>query len=355
MRFGFALTILALPHLASAGEFQRVSVFGHPVIDRRVESEHERLVNWSRHIDHAAWVDDDKIVFATQGGSISCLAVNTNKLVWSVPGSKELRAWSVSRATRRLAYLDSEHRIVILDCRSGKELFNCDSRSLARLLDKSHVVPSRIALNPTDGRLILLDYSRSYGRHGYVLNAAYRELESSFNVDASVRELSVSHDGTCIAVIGDKDILSVRHLADDKDLFLVGQRVLKEEKSISSEIGPPFLSHVRHDGANIIVATIDGGCWQIGQVSVLDIAAKGGTSFSAGNTHIELDVNFPARRIILTGTSNSLTLTDFSGKELIHVDNLTKQRNTCVEFSPTGDRILVGSWDSTVSVYKIHE
>jgi WD40 repeat protein len=78
-------------------------------------------------------------------------------------------------------------------------------------------------------------------------------------------------------------------------------------------------------------------------------------SFDGLNGHIELDVSFSTRRIALTGTSTDLTVLDFDGNVLAHKKNATMQRNLSVEFSPSADRILVGSWDNTLSVFSIRE
>jgi hypothetical protein len=68
-----------------------------------------------------------------------------------------------------------------------------------------------------------------------------------------------------------------------------------------------------------------------------------------------MDVDFAKRRIVLTGTETGLTVVDFAGKEIAHLPKATLQRNTAVEFSPSGKQILVGSWDNTVSVFTLKE
>jgi WD40 repeat protein len=85
------------------------------------------------------------------------------------------------------------------------------------------------------------------------------------------------------------------------------------------------------------------------------LAAKSTKSFDARNGHIEIDVNFASRRLVLTGTEAGLTLMGFDGIVLSHLKDATLQRNLSVEFSPSGKRVVVGSSDNAVYVYEIVE
>lgn len=129
---------------------------------------------------------------------------------------------------------------------------------------------------------------------------------------------------------------------------------MKDPNGISGVIDAPFFSHIRHDGAKTLICTRDNS-WSTGQVQVHDLVTKEVKAFDAANGHIEMDVDFQRRRIVLTGTSKGLLLTDFDGKVLANAKEATLQRNACVEFSPSGNRVLVGSWDNTVSVFEIVE
>jgi WD40 repeat protein len=75
--------------------------------------------------------------------------------------------------------------------------------------------------------------------------------------------------------------------------------------------------------------------------------------FDARNGHIEMDVDFQHERIALTGTSTNITLLSFAGEELVHLENAMPDRNACIEFSPSGDRLIVGCFDGTVAVFKL--
>ena len=46
---------------------------------------------------------------------------------------------------------------------------------------------------------------------------------------------------------------------------------------------------------------------------------------------------------------------DFTGAVLADLKDATLQRNACVEFSPSGKRIVVGSWDNAAYVFEIVE
>lgn len=54
------------------------------------------------------------------------------------------------------------------------------------------------------------------------------------------------------------------------------------------------------------------------------------------------------KRLAILGDNDSISV-------IAHKKNATLQRNSSLEFSPSGDRILVASWDNTLSVYSIAE
>jgi WD40 repeat protein len=338
--------VVLLPWQASAAGFKLVHRHGKPIADGKAA--------WSGHVDFASWVDDDSVVFASRSGNVTCISLKDDKIKWTLPNVKDIDDWSLSRKTRRLAYLTGDNNISVIDCTDGKPLFNADSQQLARLLRLRFATPSRLAITPDDGRLIVCDFSMSYGRHGYILDPSYKKVLSSFHVDAAPKELSVSPKGGRIAVVADKEVLCVRDVTTDRDIFFCGERILREPKVMTREIDVPFFSHLRDGGGDTIVYTEDNS-WFTGTLFVHNIKTKNVKSFDARNGHIELDVSFSARRIVLTGTSRDLILLDFDGKLLAHAEKPTLQRNRCVEFSPNGQQVLVGSWDNTLSVFRISE
>ena len=351
MRTSFIVALL-IPSLLSAAEFKLVRRFGEP------NPNHEQA--WNGHVDHASWVDDERIVYWSKAGRITCLDVRSGKIVWSIDGIRAIRSWSLSSKTRRLAYSEQgdelfgeDKGIVVIDCDTGKRLVQLNAKSLAKLLNLDYAMPGELVLSPSNGRLILSQFATFYGRNGHILDPTYGQLESSFEIDASPSELSISPDGRYLSLIADDEVLCVRDLKENRELFFQGRRVLKKPQSFTFVIDAPFFSHIRSDGRTVIYT--QDNSWGTGKVFVHDLATKKTSSFDARNGHIELSVHFPSRRIVLTGTEAGLTMTDFAGVVLAELKDATLQRNGCVEFSPSGKRIVVGSWDNAVYVFEIVE
>ncbi len=352
MKSCLILLVVLLSVLESqAAEFKLTRRHGEPIADRKEA--------WNRHIESASWVDEDKVVFHSRPRTIACLSVETSKIVWSIEAPEEIIDWSVSRGTKRLAYLHADgafadRQITILDCVDGKKIQGLDGTKLAQFLGLDDVIPTRLAFFPSDGRLLVYDSEFAFGRNGHILDATYTRVDSSFEIDAWPREISLSPDGKRVAVIADDSVFCIRDLKEDRDVFFRGTRVLKEPLIHTLTIDAPFFSHLRHDGRDRVIYTEDDS-WGTGQVFVSDLDGKNLKSFDARNGHIEIDVAFDKKRMALTGTSADLTLMDLDGNVLAHKENVTMQRNVSVEFCPTGKRVLVGSWDSTVSIFAIVE
>jgi WD40 repeat protein len=347
MKTPLLMVVIALaPDQSPAAEFKLVHRHGEPIADR--------TAGWNGHIEFASWVDEEYVVFASRSGEVVCISLDSGKVKWSLDNITEIQDWSVSRKTRRLAYLTGKKVISVVDCDNGKPLLKADSDQLARLLHVDFAIPFRVTISPDDGRLIVCLFSTFYGRNGYILDSSFQKMLSSFHVDASASELSMPPSGARIAVVADKDVLCVRDLTADQDVFFCGVRIAREPESFTFTIDAPFFSHLRDGGGDTIVYTEDNS-WGTGTVFVHNITTQNVKQFGARNGHIELDVAFPAQRIVLTGTSKDLTLVDFDGKVLAHQKGATQQRNSCVEFSPNGQRILVGSWDNTISIFRILE
>lgn len=202
--------------------------------------------------------------------------------------------------------------------------------------------------------MILNTFSTFYGQNAYILDPTYSKVVKSFGIDARPRAFSVSSNGRRIAIIAEDSVLCVHDLKKDEDVFFRGTRIKKKPKLITTSIDTPFFSHIRDSGAKHLIYTQDNS-WDTGNVFVHNLKTNKNKSFDARNGHIELDVSFPSQRIALSGTSTDLTVLDFDAKEIAHKKDATQQRNSSVEFSPSGDRILVGSWDSTISVFSVDD
>lgn len=351
MRLALLLTLFWCAAV-DAAEFRLVCRHGTPIADR--------TRGWSGHVDRVSWVDDDHVVFAANG-SVACLDVATRQIDWSLAGIREIDSWAISTGTKRLVFSERSQgleslgiakAIAVVDCTSGKRLSQLSRESLAKLLGLDFVIPGQLAIFPADGRLLVCEYARSYGRNACLLDETGTKLDSKIEIDASPREISLSADGRFLSVAAD-EALCVRDLKERREIFFRGKRVLHDPESISLAIDAPFYSHIRSDGRDVIYT--QDNSWATGRVFVHDLARKSTKSFDARNGHIEMGVNFSARRIVLTGTQAGLTLLDFEGKEIAHLNKASLQRNCDVEFSPSGKRVAVGSWDNALYVYEIVE
>ncbi len=342
------ITVLLLalfPLSAIAADIDLVFRHGEPIKDRKAA--------WAGHIEFASWIDDELIVYLSRG-DVTCISTKTRRIQWVVRNVGKNPDWSISRDTKRLALLTDNDTTSVIDCNSGKFIFTADRTRMAKMLGLDFAIPFRIAIAPDDGRLIVCTFSTFYGRNAYILDPSYTKTLSSFDIDASPNEVSVSSNGERVAVIADNDVLCVRDLRKNRDIFFRGTRIEEKPDSLTFTIDAPFFSHLRDSGSELLVYTLDNS-WDTGKVYVHNLKTKEINSFDGRNGHIELDVSFATRRLVLTGTSTDLTVLDFDGHVVAHKKNVTKQRNASVEFSPSADRILVGSWDNTLSVFSIAE
>ena len=308
-------------------------------------------VAWAGRIDFASWVDDEQIVYSSRG-DVTCISTKTSRVQWVVRNVGEICDWSISRGTKRLAILGDNYAISVINCSSGKAIFTADRTRMAKILGQDYVLPTRIAIAPIDGRLFLNSFSTYYGRNAYILDPSYTKVLSTFEVDASPRKLSVSQNGLRAAVIADDEVLCVRDLVGDRDVFFQGKRIKEKPVSHSGSIDTPFFSHLRDSGGDDLIYALDNS-WETGEVFVYNLKTKKVHTFDGLNGHIELDVSFSTRRLALTGTSTDLTVLDFDGNVIAHKKNATMLRNSSIEFSPSADRILIGSWDNTLSVFSV--
>lgn len=329
-----------------ASELLRTHRFGNP------NDSHEGA--WAGHIEYAAWLDDDTFVALSKSGTLTCRSLKAEKLLWEVKQLGDVRGFSVSRKTRRIAITPGSLSLQVLDADTGKFVFRTDHTQLAKLLGVDFPLLTIARLTPDDGRLVITLYTQKFDRQAFVLDPTFSRVDSSFSIDACISSLSISPDAATATTLADEKVLCVREIKTDREIYFAGKRILKEpENGVSSgAVDAPFMSDARHDGKHTLVYTVDNS-WGTGRAYVMNLTEKQTTTFDARNGHIVMDVDFAKRRIALTGTEAGLTVVDFSGKEIAHLPKATLQRNMAVEFSPSGNQILVGSWDNTVSVFTL--
>lgn len=304
-------------------------------------------------IEYASWVDDESIVYLSQG-NVTCISTKDRRVQWVVRDVGKINDWSVSRGAKRLAIRNDNFVTSVIDCISGEIIFSVDSNRLAQVLNIEHVTPTRVAISPTDSRLFFCSYAEHFGRNGYIVDPSCTTLLSTFAVDAGPRKLSVSPSGRRLAVVAGEDVLCVTDLNEGLEVFFQGSRVRENSGARTRSIDSPFFSHLFDSGGDELVYSLDNS-WGTGEVFIRNLATNEVHSFDGRNGHIELDVSFASRRIVLTGTSTDLTVLDFNGDVIAERKNAAMDRITSVEISPSQDRILIGSWDNTLAVFSMRQ
>lgn len=340
-----------IPCQLQAGDLKLVYRHGHAVQDR------EKAIGG--RILFASWVNDANVIFATDRSTITRIAIPSGERTWSVKLMGGIDNWSFSRHSKRLA-IRTGKVITILDASNGTPLFRANNTRLADLLKVESINPSHISLSP-NGSLLICESSPSFGANAYLVDKSYKRVASRHCIDAHIREVSLRNCGRYMTVVGDGNLLSIRDTLRERDVFLLGRRrrvsaihnskkrqiTLPEYRTV---LDAPYYSHMKYGGGRIAVYSKDGGLVN-GHIYVRDLCANRVRKIDAGNAHIEMDVDFRARRIVVTGTAKDVTIIDFEGKKRAHATSISQQRNLCVEFSPSGRQVLVGSWDNTLSVF----
>ncbi|MGB7325121.1 MAG: WD40 repeat domain-containing protein [Rubripirellula sp.] len=316
----------------------------------------ERGRAWARRVDFATWIDDEFVVFFAEH-KVSCLSTVSGRIEWVIKDVKDIHDWSVSRSAKRLAYIEDAgfvegYRICVVDCQTGEKIFTAARARVDQIVQEKNAMPIRIALAPDDGRLLVCMFSTFYGRNVFLLDPSYTSVEKSFQIDAFPRQVKFSPNGQRVAIVANDNVLCIHDLVSDRDVFFRGTRITEKPDSIGGAVDVPFFSHCLDSGEDLFVYARDNS-WATGRMFVQNLKTKKSASFDARNSHIEMDVLFKEKRIALTGTSTDLTVLDFDGNVVAHKKGVTKQRNRSVEFSPSGDRVLIGSWDNTLSVYSL--
>lgn len=315
---------------------------------------------WQGPIKYASWVDDDTVVYWSQSGTLTCRTLRAAKPLWQVRHLEGVYSWSVDRKNRNVALIRKQlitdgWSVSVFDCITGKLRFFADKPQLERLLGTGSQRPVCVLLMPSGGRLVICMSAEYYSRSAFILDGTFQKVDSSFHIDAYASCATLSPDGTTVTTIADENVISVREIMADKEIYFSGNRIFKKPEPVfSSSSDVPFISNARHDGKETLIWSVDNS-WGSGTVNVSNIVTKKVISFDARNGHVVMDVDFDRQRIALSGTSKDLTVVDFGGQVITDLKKAASRRNAAIEFSPSGNQILVGSWDHTLTIYRIKE
>lgn len=337
--FSLYLLIVLSPIVAAGAEFRLLH-----------RSDPPRPAKW-RAAD-ATWVDDDRLLICPTSKSVSCVEKATGKLVWTRELDGTDKRIAYSRGAKRIARFSGYSDLAVLDVESGETLFEADKKRWEELLGKKYAWPSKAAMHPVDGRLLVVAPDLAYGENAYLLGASLDRVEARFGIDALPDEVSFSANGKRLAVLAHNDVRCVTDLESEKDVYFVGTRTLEKPDGLTFVIDAPFCSALQHDGEDLIVYAIDNS-WARGRIYVHRISSGEALQFDSRNGHVVLDVDWEGKRIALGGASENLTLLDFDGNELAELKKAVASRIMSVEFSPSKREVLVTGQDNVAAIFEI--
>lgn len=312
----------------------------------------------------ASWLDENTLVYSANG-RVVCYDLKGQREKWALedvfpdsisvdPGSMRI---GIHQSEPNMWFppekqAPREERFLIVDATNGKSLLRADKAQLRGLSKRNLFHPTEVAVVPNSGDLIVASFTTYFGPFARVVQKDSLIVKRSLSIDAMVRELTISPGGRYVTIVADGDVICIREVATDREVYFRGKRVLVKPKSMTGTTDIPRVSHARFDGDKTLIHTVDDS-WSTGDVRVTDIKSGKSSRFDARNGYIEMDIDFKRKQIALTGTSENLTVLRFDGTEVAELKKATGARNGCVAFSPFGKRIAVGCYDRTVSVFRI--
>lgn len=85
----------------------------------------DRDSGWSDHIEYVDWIDDERILYCSRSGWITCRHLKTQTNLWRHQIEFKYAHFSLCRNTQVFAMLsnwEGEKQIVVIDCNSGEFL-----------------------------------------------------------------------------------------------------------------------------------------------------------------------------------------------------------------------------------------
>lgn len=342
IQFRISIAILVTFAGAHAQELERVNRIDVPATDRSVKIE--------GHGFFAAWVTDAEIVSYGLDGQLKRTDVISSEVKWNKKWFDSVGDWSVSKSTSRLALVTRQKGVTVLSCDEGMSIFAATDEMLGKKTGSQPFYPRCVALSPNEGRLVVSNISTHFGNNAFLFSEDFNEVERVIGIDALPRKMRISSNGNHLVTLADFDVLNVRDIQKNTDVYFEGKRIEKPRDFTGFEDGP-FYSNAFHDGDKLLIFSRDNS-WATGVIKLLFLDSKKTVTFDGLNAHIAMDVDFENKRIAVAGTSKNISIFDFDGKKIIELKNATEQHSNGIEFSPSGDKILTFNRDS-IWIFKI--
>lgn len=309
----------------------------------------QRSEQFGRNEIFAEWLNDAEIVAFTRDWRLSRVDVTTKKTKWSQKWLDGVSDSAVCRSQMRIGLICKndllKSKVVLVDATDGSTIVTKDSDQLAKQSETPFLLPSQIAFHPKNGSVLISNFSTHFGNNAYLFAPKLDAINKRIGVDSMPDEITFTANGDRLTILADFDVLNIRNINKNADVYFAGKRYEKPRDSITSVGDAPFFSNAFHDGENLLVYSRDNS-WATGRVFVHRLDDKTTIEFDGLNGHIVMDVDFVNKRIAVSGTSKDICLFDFDGKKLAELTNPTGKRNFRLRFSPNGEKLLICNWDA---------
>ena len=303
----------------------------------------------------ADWLSNTDIVAFTRDWRLSRVNVNTKEIKWTRKWLHRVSGYAVCSSCQRVGLICDKSSddinellnpsVVLINAKDGSTFVNKDINQLAKITGGEFSNPSQIAINPKNCNVLISRFSTHFGNNAFIFSPNLDELQTKVGVDAMPSEIAFTHNGERLTVLADFDVLNIREVKNNKDIYFEGKRIEQPRNTFTSVVDAPFFSSAFHDGKNLVVYSRDNS-WFMGRVFVNRLDNKSKIEFDGLHGHIVMDVDFEKSHIAITGTSKDIFLFDFDGKKLAELKNPTGRRNFGLRFSPNGERLLVCNWNA---------
>ena len=324
----------------------------HPATAQRIEHFSridipltKRSAQFGNNEIFAEWLNDVEIVSYTRDWRLARVDVSTKEKKWSRKWLDGVSDFSVCASQMRIALicksdLLKETKVVLVHTTDGSSILSTDSRKLSELADTQFFLPTQIAIHPKNGSVLISNFSTHFGDNAYLFNNKLDRIDRRIGVDSMPGEISFTENADRLTILADFDVLNIRDISKNSDIYFAGKRYKKPRTSITSVVDAPFFSNAYHDGENMLVYSRDNS-WATGRIFVHELDKKTKNEFDGLNGHIVMDVDFANKRIAASGTSKDISLFDFNGNKLAELTNATGKRNFNLRFSPDGKKLLI--------------
>ena len=308
---------------------------GTPESDENAGSNYE--------FNRAAWITSKTLLHIEPNGRITALAFPDGKAYWTQQLSEPIGR---THTGDNRILLELKQSLAVLDSNTGSPI---------SWIKPEHIMPATDSLPrftirtsiwlPSLHTVLVHGVSRENTRHSFLMDPKTFTPSGEFIGDDIQSD---KLDG-----IDNQQRYHLYHLHNIPVWPFDGSSSLSP--TLTHEVDAPFVSNVFYDGNRTLIYSVDNS-WSTGTIHVCDTLKKQElANFDAGNSHIEMDVDFERSRIAISGTSRNLTISSFAGDTLAHTTNAALQRIMDVNFSPDGSHVSVSGWENAVRVYRLDE